>query len=69
MEKVNEIGLELIFDYELFSEVVNVKLVINDGMILNFLNFYFDWSNDFLDVLNFFWGDLYCYLINKKGYD
>ena len=30
---------------------------------------YSDWSTDFSDAPNFAWGDLYCYLINNKGYD
>ena len=41
----------------------------NDGTIPNPLNLHSDWSNDFSDAPNFSWGDLYCYLINKKGYD
>ena len=68
-EKANEIGLELTFDHESPSEVVNAKLVTNDGTIPNPLNLHSDWRNDFSDAPNFSWGDLYCYLINKKGYD
>ena len=60
---------ELTFDHESPSEVVNAKLVTNDGTMPNPLNLHSDWSNDFSDAPNFFWGDLYCYLIYKKGYD
>ena len=46
-EEANEIGLELTFDHESPSEVVNAKLVTNDGTIPNPLNLHSDWSNDF----------------------
>lgn len=51
------------------SDVVNAKLVTKDGTIPNPFNLHSDWSTDFSDAPNFAWGDLYCYLINKKGYD
>ena len=69
MEKANKIGLELAFDHESPSKVVNTKLVTNDGTIPNPFNLHSDWNNDFSDAPNFSLGDLYCYLINKKGYD
>ena len=56
-------------DGESISDVVNAKLVTKDGTISNPFNPYSDWSTDFSDALKFAWGDLYCYLINKKGYD
>ena len=68
-EKAHELGLELTDNGESISDVVNVKLVTKDGSIPNPFNLYSDWSTDFSDAPNFAWGDLYCYLINKKGYD
>ena len=44
-------------------------LVTKDGTIPNPFNLHSDWSTDFSDAPNFAWADLYCYLINKKGYD
>lgn len=67
-EKVHELSLELTDDSESVSDVVNAKLVTKDGTIPNPFNLHSDWSTDFSDALNFAWGDLYCYLINKKGY-
>ena len=68
-EKADELGLELTDDGESISDVVNAKLVTKDGTVPNPFNLYSDWSTDFSDAPNFAWGDLYCYLINKKGYD
>ena len=62
-EKAHELAIELTDD------VVNAKLVAKDGTIPNPFNLHSDWSSDFSDAPNFAWGDLYCYLINKKGYD
>ena len=68
-EKAHELALELTDDSESLSDVVNAKLVTKDGTISNPFNLHSDWSTDFSDAPNFAWGDLYCYLINKKGYD
>lgn len=68
-EKTHELGLELTDNGESISDVVNAKLVTKDGTIPNPFNLYSDWSTDFSDAPNFAWGDLCCYLINKKGYD
>ena len=67
-EKAHELGLELTDNGESISDVVNAKLVTKDGTISNPFNPYSDWSTDFSDAPNFAWGDLYCHLINKKGY-
>ena len=68
-EKAHKLGLELTDDGEPISDVVNAKLVTKDGTIPNSFKLYSDWSTDFSDTPNFAWGDLYCYSINKKGYD
>ena len=68
-EKAHELALELTDDSESLSDVVNAKLVTKDGTIPNLFNLHSDWSTEFSDAPNFAWGDLYCYLINKKGYD
>lgn len=68
-EKAHKLALELTDDSESISDVVNVKLVTKDGTIPNLFNLHSDWSTDFSDAPDFAWGDLYCYLINKKGYD
>ena len=68
-EKAHEFAIELTDDNESISDVVNAKLVTKDGTIPNPFNLHSDWSSDFSDAPNFAWGDLYCYLINKKGYD
>lgn len=68
-EKALELGLELTDNGESISDVVNAKLVTKDGTIPNPCNLYSDWSTDFFDAPKFPWGHLYCYLINKKGYD
>ena len=67
-EKAHELDLELTDDGESISDVVNAKLVKKDGTISNPFNPYSDLSTDFSDAPNFAWGDLYCYLINKKTY-
>ena len=66
-EKAHELALELTDDSESLSDVVNAKLVTEDGTILNPFNLHSEWSTDFSDAPDFAWGDLYCYLINKKG--
>ena len=65
-EKAHELAIELTDDSESISDVVNAKLVAKDGTIPNPFNLHSDWSSDFSDAPNFAWGDLYCYLINKK---
>ena len=69
MEKAHKLTLELTDDSESISDVVNAKLASKNGVIPNPFNLHSDWSTDFSDAPNFAWGDMYCYLINKKGYD
>ena len=68
-EKAHELAIELTDGNESISDVVNAKLVTKDGTIPNPFNLHSDWGSDFSDAPNFAWRDLYCYLINKKGYD
>ena len=68
-EKANELALELTEDSAPISHVVNAKLVTKDATIPNHFSLHSDWSSDFSDSPNFAWGDLFCYLINKKKYD
>lgn len=42
---------------------------MKEGLFFCFSMLYFDWIFDFFDFLNFIYGDMYVYLIDKEGYD
>ena len=54
---------------ESVGDVLNAKLCTTDGSLPNLCNLHSDWSTYFTDAPKITWGNLYCYLINKKGYD